>query len=122
MRQIERVLLADYAMEKKFLPEMLNRCEQPQRALLIVFSVHAEKRSDLCCTVGKFSRLLLIFASDDLMQNVRRFRGRGFDIGQTLAVDQRRALGRFFLVALLPPHGEKNFAHDLICEVRKRVQ
>ncbi len=55
------------------------------------------------------------------MQNVRRFRGRGFDIGQTLAVDQRRALGRFFLVALLPPHGKKNFAHDLIREARKRV-
>lgn len=101
---------------------MLDRRKQPQRTFLIVFTVHAEKRADLNAAVRRLAGLLLIFASDDLMQNVRRFRGRGFDIGQTLAVDQRRALGRFFLVALLPPHGKKNFAHDLIREARKRVQ
>ena len=78
---------------------MLDRRKQPQRTFLIVFTVHAEKRADLNAAVRRLAGLLLIFASDDLMQNVRRFRGRGFDIGQTLAVDQRWALGRFFLVA-----------------------
>ena len=66
---------------------MLDRRKQPQRTFLIVFTVHAEKRADLNAAVRRLAGLLLIFASDDLMQNVRRFRGRGFDIGQTLAVD-----------------------------------
>ena len=101
---------------------MLDCRKQPQRTILIVFAVHAEKRANLNAAVRRLAGLLLIFASDDLMQNVRRFRGRGFDVGQTLAVDQRRALGRFFLVALLPPHRKERLAHDLIREARERVQ
>ena len=100
---------------------MLDRRKQPQRALLIVLSVHAEKRTNLGAAVRRLAGLLRILAGNNLMQDIRCFCGRGFDVGQALAVNQRRALCRFCFVALLPPHRKKNFAHDLIREARERV-